>query len=241
MITPIQTTPRDEILTPLPPKVVTTPTPTTQPTLPSFPNYANMPCVTIKSQIQILENQLATSRFSQEVKEAYQNALARANTAYNTKGCAISPTPTPTPTPTPSPTPTPTSEPTFPNWESLDCKVLQSEIDKLNSIISTTKFGSVKLATIYNNELAKAKELFGKKCNVPTTPTPTTAPKPIGGGGGGGGSKPTEEKPAEEAPKEEVQQPQVEVKKNNTWIWVLLAIVGGVILFSGKNKSNGTT
>jgi hypothetical protein len=149
-------------------------------------------------------------------------------------------TPTPTTTPTTTPIPTTTTpptitEPTFPNWDTLDCMTLQAEIDSLNSIISGTKFDSVKLATIYNNELAKAKDLFGKKCSVPT-PT-TAAPKPMGGGGGG--AMP----PKEESPKEEEQQPkpQVEVKKNNTWLWVLLAIVGGVILFSGKNKSNVTT
>jgi hypothetical protein len=200
----------------------TPPTPTTTPkvALPSFPNYANMPCVAIKTQIQILQNQLATSKFTQEVREAYQNALARANSAYNTKGCAVSlPTPKvdiPTKPTEPVQLPTPTS--------GIEIKPTTNDVIPPDTKPTTT---SVKDAI----------ESGGTK--IPNEEQPTPTPPSGGGMGGGGGATPEEapqeEAPKEEAPKEEAKTPTPQPTPSKT-NWVVVALVIGVGLYFLTSK-----
>ena len=59
-------------------------------TLPNFPNWELLDCSTLKSEIARIEGTMATSKFSAEVANAYNNALAIAKPLYNTK-CPINP------------------------------------------------------------------------------------------------------------------------------------------------------
>ena len=63
--------------------------------LPTFPNFANLDCAQLNSQISAIESTLATSRFSDaNVRKAYDNALLSAKTAWTKKSCGVTPKPT---------------------------------------------------------------------------------------------------------------------------------------------------
>lgn len=114
--------------------------------------------------------------------------------------------------------------PTFPNWSSLDCTSLKDWIDRINSTLSTSKFSS-DIANAYNNALSSANATYTTKCYtnpnaIVVLPTPTT---PIGGGFGGGGAAPEEE-----------GIPQVEEKKSNNGLFLIIGIAGLVYFLTRK-------
>lgn len=114
--------------------------------------------------------------------------------------------------------------PSFPNWSSLDCTSLKDWIDRINSTLSTSKF-SADIANAYSNALASANASYTTKCYSSSTPivvlpTPTT---PIGGGFGGGGATPEEE-----------GIPQVEEKKTNNGLFLIIGIAGLVYFLTRK-------
>jgi hypothetical protein len=127
--------------------------------------------------------------------------------------------------------------PTFPDWSTLDCATLSTQIASLQSTMATSRFANSTIADAYNTALATAQSTYATKCPITNTnvnvsvTTPTTTPIVsgggiFGGGGGGGiGEPPTDEVPqtTEEAPK----------TSGKTW-FVLLAIVGGLYFLTRK-------
>lgn len=119
--------------------------------------------------------------------------------------------------------------PTFPDWSTLDCTSLKDWIDRINSTLATSKF-SADIATAYSNALASANATYTTKCYTNPTPivvvpTPTTE-TPLGGsggigGGGGGGST-------------DDSLPQVEEKKSNNGLFLILGIAGLVYFLTRK-------
>lgn len=135
--------------------------------------------------------------------------------------------------PTPVQTEQPTTEPVFPDWQSLDCDTIESEIRRLENeltVIRTTPEARTRI----ENAVAAGKAERDRKCQrnppplgvVDTPPPPPPAllpsgvslstptlgqpPKPKGGAAGGGEKEP-------------------EPKKGSNWlIWVLL---GGAALY----------
>ena len=199
------------------PKVTTTP-------MPVFPNLQSMSCDGLTSEITRIENLLKVSKLpSVEIANAYNNHLANAKN-LRTQKCTKPTTPLPT----------------FPNFATLSCDNLRSEIKKIENTMATSRFGSAQVGQAYADALKTANQVLKTKCATTPTPTPdpTPAPKPptpVGGGGGGiGGGKPTEQgEPTEELPQEEAQ-----VKKPNySWLWILL-LVGGVYMLTRKGKKN---
>jgi hypothetical protein len=63
-------------------------------TLPNFPVWDSLDCATLKSKIAEYNATLSTSRFAQNIVDAYNTEIAKAQAIYNTK-CNIAP-PTPT-------------------------------------------------------------------------------------------------------------------------------------------------
>lgn len=63
-------------------------------TLPNFPVWDSLDCATLKSKIAEYNATLSTSRFAQNIVDAYNTEIAKAQAIYNTK-CNITP-PTPT-------------------------------------------------------------------------------------------------------------------------------------------------
>jgi len=132
--------------------------------------------------------------------------------------------------------------PTFPDWSTLDCASLTTQIASLQSTMATSRFANSTIADAYNNALATAQSTFTTKCPTPstnvnvsvTTPTATIPPIVSGGGGvfGGGGGGGIGEPPTDEVPTTEV--PQTSGKK--TWL-LLLVIVGGLYLLTRKKSS----
>jgi hypothetical protein len=94
------------------PKILaTTTTPTTTTvadapvvdTLPNFPVWSSLDCTTLRDKITEYNAILSTSRFTQEIINAYNTEIAKAQFLYNTK-CNVTP---PAPAPSPSPAPAP--------------------------------------------------------------------------------------------------------------------------------------
>lgn len=67
-------------------------------TIPTFPNWDTLNCESLKAKISELESTMATSRFAQNVVDAYNSQLAYARSLVSTK-CYVAPTPTPPPAP----------------------------------------------------------------------------------------------------------------------------------------------
>jgi hypothetical protein len=211
------------------------PPPPPNPNLPTFPNFATMSCDALKTEIARIKNVMATSRFgSTQITDAYNKALATANQVLLTKKCD-------------APTP-PLPLPKFPNFATLSCEALRTEISKIQNTMATSRFGNSQIGDAYTKALATANQVLRSKCGGTPSPTPelpkeekkeeTPAPQGGGGGGaigGGGGGGATEEPPAEEVPTEEV--PQEEQKPNNSWLWILLVIGGIYLATRKKNKS----
>ena len=140
-------------------------------------------------------------------------------------------------------TPSTTSNlPTFPNWSTLDCTTLRSEIDSLKNTMSTSKFTDPTILNAYNTQLALGEATYISKCNTPSTPpTPPIAilPTPptsgsggeIGGGGGGGGGGGFGEPPSDATPTEEAPKPN-----NKKSLLVLLGVIGLIYLLTKKSK-----
>ena len=115
--------------------------------------------------------------------------------------------------------------PTFPNWSSLDCTSLKDWIDRINSTLSTSRF-TPDIATAYNNALTSANATYTTKCYSASNPIvviPSTGGGGLFGGGGGGGS-------ADEP------LPQVEEKKSNSGLFLVLGIAG-LIYFLTRKKN----
>jgi hypothetical protein len=141
-----------------------------------------------------------------------------------------------------TPPPSNTSNlPTFPNWSTLDCTTLRSEIDSLKNTMSTAKYTDSTILNAYNTQLALGEATYISKCNTPSTPpTPTTPsttpiaivnPESTSGGGGGGigggfGEPPSDATPTEEAPK----------PNNKKSLLVLLGVIGLIYLLTKKSK-----
>jgi hypothetical protein len=66
-------------------------------TLPNFPVWDSLDCATLKSKIAEYNAILSTSRFAQNIVDAYNTEIAKAQAIYNTK-CNIAPPPPSTPT-----------------------------------------------------------------------------------------------------------------------------------------------
>lgn len=123
--------------------------------------------------------------------------------------------------------------PNFPNWDSLDCSALDSQISALSNTLATGTF-SGRVVDAYNTQLATARTIRAAKCikkEDTTTPTiilpttPTTGGGGFGGGGGGGlGESPIEGTPTIEEP------------KSNKMIFVILGLIG--LLYFLSKKSN---
>lgn len=124
--------------------------------------------------------------------------------------------------------------PTFPDYSTLDCSALASEISKLQIFINQGSLGDISIANAYNDALASAKNYQTSKCSAtPPSPTPIIiAPIPspaIGGGFGGGGG-------FGEPPADETTQTQQPVKENNySWLWIV-AILGGIYFLNKGGK-----
>jgi hypothetical protein len=53
--------------------------------LPTFPNWSSLDCTSLKDWIDRINSTLSTSRFTTDIANAYNNALASANATYTTK------------------------------------------------------------------------------------------------------------------------------------------------------------
>lgn len=81
------------------PKPISVATTTVVDTLPNFPVWSSLDCTTLKDKIAEYNAILSTSRFAQNIVDAYNTEIAKAQAIYNTK-CNVTP---PTPAPTPNP------------------------------------------------------------------------------------------------------------------------------------------
>jgi hypothetical protein len=118
--------------------------------------------------------------------------------------------------------------PTFPDFSTLDCSALQSEISRIQFVISGGGF-TTQLATAYNNALATAKNTYTSKCNTPSpSPSPIIiAPLPaipIGGGFGGGiGGGGFGEPPADET---NITEQTTTQSGGLSWFWIAVGLTG---------------
>ena len=128
--------------------------------------------------------------------------------------------------------------PTFPDYSTLDCSALASEISKLQIFINGNTIGDIATANAYNNALASAKNYQTSKCSAtPPSPSPSPiiiAPVPapsLGGGFGGGAGGGFGEPPADEIT--QTEQP----KQNGglSWFWIAVAL-GGIYFLTKSNK-----
>lgn len=212
---------------------------------PAYQDTANMSCDALKQYQTILQGYLSQinsydASVQQTINAEYQNVSYKIQNSCNTPvpspDVPVPPPDLPPPPPTPD---TPVPPPTFPAWSTLSCAELTANIDVLDRKMASGLF-SPDAATLYNNELAKAKsEYINKKCDIPTPPTPAAPTPPITTvtstttftptfGGGGFGSAPSGGGGGGEA----APQP---VKKDSSWLWLLL-IVGGIYLATKKKK-----
>jgi hypothetical protein len=121
-----------------------------------------------------------------------------------------------------------TDLPTFPNWDTLNCESLKAKISELESTMATSRFAPNVVDT-YNSQLAYARSLVSSKCYV--TPPSTTTLAPVVGGGvfGGGGGGGFGQEPSTETP-------QVEEKKSNIGLFLVIGVVGGLYFLLRKKK-----
>jgi len=128
------------------------------------------------------------------------------------------------------PSNTVTELPTFPNWDSLNCTALKSEIDKINQLMATSKFAP-EIVNAYNTQLALANQSLLKNCSSKPTPPPTPIIPvvPVGGGGifGGGGGGGFGEEPQAEVPQEEP-------KSGFKQLLIVLGVIGVAYYFLKK-------
>jgi hypothetical protein len=126
-----------------------------------------------------------------------------------------------------------TQIPTFPDFSTLDCSALASQIASIESQISQGNF-TAEVGTAYNNALSTAKSLYTTKCNI-ASPAVIIAPVPsvpIGGGFGGSGGG-FGEPPADET---NISEEVTNVSSNKSWL-IILAILGG-LYFLTKRSNN---
>jgi hypothetical protein len=84
---------------PVPPTTTTVADAPVVDTLPTFPVWSSLDCTTLRDKIAEYNAILSTSRFAQNIVDAYNTEIAKAQAIYNTK-CNITP---PTPSPAPAP------------------------------------------------------------------------------------------------------------------------------------------
>jgi len=113
--------------------------------------------------------------------------------------------------------------PTFPDFSTLDCTSLKDWVAKINSLLATSRF-TPDIATAYNNALASANASYTTKCYVNPSAVVVIPDAPIGGGGFGGGGGSADE-----------GLPQVEEKKNNNGLFLILGVIG-VLYFLTRKK-----
>lgn len=127
-----------------------------------------------------------------------------------------------------------TQIPTFPDFSTLDCSALASQIASIESQISQGNF-TAEVGTAYNNALATAKSISTTKCNIASppviiAPVPTSA---IGGGFGGGvGGGGFGEPPADET---NITEQTTTESGGMSWFWIV-AILGGIYFLTKGSK-----
>jgi len=134
------------------------------------------------------------------------------------------------------PTESITSLPTFPDYSTLDCSALQSEISRIQLIVSAGGL-TTEVANAYNTALATAKSTYTSKCNIPSPAPVIIAPVPTpavgggfhGGGGGGGIGEP----PADETATTE--QTDTTSGSGKSWLFIL-ALIGGLYFLTKSGK-----
>lgn len=204
--------------------------------LPTFPDFNTLTCDGLNAEILRITDIVSTTRFSSStVANLYNNALANAKNIYTSKcnsgGGNVS------------------SDvvPTFPDFSTLSCIELTSQVSSLSTTMANLKIGiegqtptvTQVVASAYINALADAKRNYNSKC-VSTSgtdvsvKTETQLPSPIGGGGigggiGGGGLGLGEE------PTDEIGQVEEAPKSNYSWLWLVL-ILGGAYMLTRKKK-----
>jgi len=128
-----------------------------------------------------------------------------------------------------------TQVPTFPDFSTLDCSALASQIASIEGQISQGNF-TAQVGTAYNNALSTAKSLYTTKCNIASPPV-IIAPipnVPIGGGFGGGigGGGGLGEPPSDET---NISEEVTNVSSNKSWL-VILAILGGIYFLTKRSN-----
>jgi hypothetical protein len=130
-----------------------------------------------------------------------------------------------------------TPTPTFPDFSTLDCSALQSEISRIQLIISAGGL-TTDLANAYNNALATAKNTYTSKCNTPSSSSspiiiaPIPAPALGGGFGGGIGGGGFGEPPADET---NITEQTTTQSGGLSWFWIV-AILGGIYFLTKGSK-----
>lgn len=155
----------------------------------------------------------------------------------------LAPPPTPILVPEPSPVPVDTVTPEpykAPDWKSLDCEQIETELANIRSFLSTVRMPAEALAP-YQRAIQDGEAEKDSRCgknppalpDVPPTPTPRPTPTPLPGvplvnlgqpprGGAGGAGGAGEKKPEEK-------------KTSSVLLWVLIAI-GAAYLLSDKRN-----
>lgn len=128
--------------------------------------------------------------------------------------------------------------PTFPNYSTLDCSALASEISKLQIFINGNTIGDISTANAYNDALASAKSYQTSKCSA-TQPSPSPiiiAPipaTPIGGGFGGGAGGGFGEPPADET---NITEQTTTESGGLSWFWIAVGLTGLYFLTKGSKQ-----
>lgn len=214
------------------------------------PDWANMDCVSIQNELNNLQELMTVSRFTPEVYAQYQNIIASGQSAYNSK-CLNQIEPPPPPDDVP-PAPQTITEP---NWSSLTCEQVMSELTSLKSFydLGLRQIGKENYTNIptyiqngkkYYVDNCENKQIITAEKDVITTPTGggvgappittiTTTGTPIiatastgGLGGAIGGVRGSGGASGGGAAQEQ--------KKGFNWWWLLL-IAGGAYLLTRKN------
>lgn len=147
------------------------------------PDWANMDCVSIQNELNNLQEMMTYSRFTPEVYAQYQNIIASGQSAYNSK-CLNQIEPPPPPDDVP-PAPQTITEP---NWSSLTCQQVMSELTSLKSFydLGLKQIGKENYDNI-PTYIQNGKKYYVDNCENKQIQTQVdVAPTPISTGGGVG-------------------------------------------------------
>jgi hypothetical protein len=208
-------------------------------------DYASMSCNAITSYLSELNNVETTSWDGVNAARAqgeYNRLLTSVRNATDT-ACKVV---------LPQPTINEEDIVIFPDTSSMDCAALTAEINRLQSVIDLNEVVGESAKSQYRGQITNVQNKFTSKlCGInqggtasqvntstpavstPTEVTSTTTVTPpfspiLGGGGGGGlGAEPSATNTEKEITKT--------VKKDNSWLWILL-LVGGIYFLTKKKK-----